>query len=305
MNIPFMVLRYLYRPICRMYSRYIVREGPVDGIMSFLCALEFWKVHGYWPNFRNPRSFSEKVFNRMLFDRDAIWTLLSDKLRVRDYVGTKIRQECLIPLLWTGDNPEGIPFDELPMKFVIKTNHGCAYNIIVKDKSQLDKGKTIRQLKRWLKENFYRDRVSGTAWAYKNIKPSIMVETFIDDNGKVPIDYKFFCYAGRAEFLQVSIDRFEDATERILDREFTPLDLYNGCNLYKGKVLRPRNYEDMVHLAERLAEDLNFVRVDLYNVDGKIYFGEMTCYPAGGTARFEPREYDFLFGAKWKTVSTN
>lgn len=236
----------------------------------------------------------------MLFDRNPLWTMLSDKLLLRDYVASKVGSEYLIPLLWKGDNPEEIPFDELPNKFVIKTNHGCKYNIFVKDKTQLDQTKTKRQLKKWLDENFCMDKFVGTEWAYKNIRPTIIIEVFLDDNGNVPLDYKFFCYSGRPEFLQMNFERFGDACEKFFDRDFNPLDLWNGTKQYQGKVVRPDNYKDMIRTSESLAQGLDFIRVDMYNIGGQIYVGELTCYPGGGNIPFIPEKYDFIFGEKWK-----
>jgi hypothetical protein len=236
----------------------------------------------------------------MLFDRNPLWTMLSDRLRVRDYVANKVGSEYLVPLLWHGDNPDEIPFDELPLKFVIKTNHGCGYNILVKDKAQLDQTKARRQLKKWLAENFCLDKFLGTEWGYKNIRPAIMVESFIDDNGSVPVDYKFFCYSGRAEFLKIDFDRFEDHSESFFDRELNLLNLVGrGIKQYQGKFELPENYKDMVRVAETLSQGIDFIRVDLYSVAGRIYFGEFTCYHGGGLIRLSPRKFDFLFGEKW------
>lgn len=286
--------------MCRAYARHILGDKPTDIVFRFLCSLDFWKVHSYWPHLKNPRSFEEKLCYRMLFDRDPQWTMLSDKLLVRDYVAGKVGNQYLIPLLWKGDRPEDIPFDELPSKFVIKTNHGCGYNIIVKDKTQIDKAMTIRKLKKWLGKNYCQDKYLGNGWAYKHIRPTVLVESFLEKNGGVPEDYKFFCFSGQAEFLQVSFDRFGDASETILDRSFNPLDLYNGVKLYPGTVKRPDNYEEMLRLADSLALGFDFIRVDIYSVGGRLCFGEFTCYPAGGRAKFIPRKYDFLFGEKWK-----
>ena len=134
----------------------------------------------------------------MLFDRNPRLTMLSDKWRVRDYVAGRVGNEYLIPLLWNGDKPEQIPFNDLPLKFVIKTNHGCGYNLMVTDKTQLDLTKTRRQLRKWLRENFCQDKFLGMEWGYRNIRPTIIVESLLDDQGKTPLDYKFFCYSGRA-----------------------------------------------------------------------------------------------------------
>jgi hypothetical protein len=242
----------------------------------------------------------EKTWRRMLVDRDPLWTLFSDRLRVRDYVASKAGPEYLIPLLWTGHSPEDIPFDDLPAKCVIKTNHGCGYNIFVRDKTRLDRAQVKQQLKTWLSENYCQDWALGTQWGYMNIRPAIVVESLLEDNGRPPNDYKFFCYWGRAEFLKIDFDRFEDHSEAFLDRELKPLDFVGrGIKQYQGKVTLPDNYTDMVRVAESLAQGVDFVRVDLYSVAGRVYFGELTCYHGGGRIRLEPRKYDFLLGEKW------
>ena len=246
-----------------------------------------------------PRSFSEKLWNRMLHQRDPIFTLISDKLRVRDYVANKVGSEYLIPLLWSGEDSNEIPFDELPLKFVIKTNHGAYYNIIVKDKMQLDQTNTRLQLNKWLSENFGQDKFFGVAWGYKNIRPTIIVEEFLEEDGKVPVDYKFYCFSGKVEFMQIDFERFEGHKKAVFDRDFNQLDIAIGQKKYEGRPIRPENFEEMVRVAEILAENLDFIRVDLYNIDGKIFFGELTCYPGGGMLGFDPKEYDFLFGEKW------
>jgi hypothetical protein len=165
---------------------------------------------------------------------------------------------------------------------------------------QICRDKAVRQLKRWLSENFGRDRVLGTAWAYKNITPAIMVEEFLEENGNVPLDYKFFCFSGRAEFIQMNFDRFGDAWEKTLDREFMPLDLWQGTRQYEGEISRPNNFAKMIRVAETLSEGLDFIRVDMYNVRDRLYVGELSCYPGGGRIRFIPRKYDFILGEKWK-----
>lgn len=293
--------RFLNQPICRAYAKHsMARNEPANRLMTFLVSLPFLMEHYYWPHFRNPRSFSEKVFARMLFDRNPKWRMTTDKLLVREYVADKLGREFLIPMIWRGDRPEEIPFSELPSKFVIKTNHGCGYNIIVKEGDHLDQADAIIRLKKWLRENFCQDKFLGIEWVYKDIRPKIFIETFLDDNGRVPLDYKFFCFSGRVEFILMTFDRHEDPFEKHFDRDFTPLDLWNGCRQYPGRVDRPKNFAQMLDVAEKLAGGFDFIRVDLYNVDGQIFFGELTSYPGGGLARFIPREYDFVFGKKWK-----
>jgi hypothetical protein len=294
--------KLLYMPICRVYAKHLLKDKPPYPAIRWLWGLYFWIVHRYWPHFKNPRSFSEKVWNRMLFDRNPLWTMLSDKLLVRGYVASKVGSEYLIPLLWSGDNPEEIPFDKLPLKFVVKTNHGCGYNIIVKDKTQLDQRNTTLQLEKWLHENYCQEHLAGMEWSYKNIIPTIIVESFLEDSGSVPVDYKFFCFSGRVEFFKIDFGRFEDHSEKFFDRDLNPLDLFEkGLKQYQSKIILPENCEDMVRVAESLAVNLDFIRVDLYNVSSRIYFGELTCYPGGGIVQWIPRKYDFLLGEKWKT----
>ena len=294
--------KLIHWPLCRAYARHIIGDNPADSVMRFLCGFQYLRVYGRWPDFMNPQSFSEKLWSRMLHERDPLFTLISDKFRVRDYVASKIGTDHLIPLLWHGEKPDDIPFDELPEQFVIKTNHGCGYNIIAKDKMRIDQNGTIIQLKKWLNENYGLDTFLGVAWGYKNIKPSIIVESFIGENGKPPVDYKFYCFDGRVEILTLHIDRFGEHKTKAFDRDFKPYDFGPTFKQYRGEILRPSTFEVMLQLAETLAVDFDFMRIDLYNAGGKIYFSELTPYPAGVTnfRGFDLTSLDHNLGKKWK-----
>lgn len=295
------LFKMFYMPVCRVYARCILGNEPADRVMRILCSVDFYRINKYWPNFIQPRRFYEKVWYRQLYERNQKFTMISDKFRVRDYVIDKVGSNYLIPLLWHGDEPEDIPFDKLPQKFVIKANHGCGYNIIVQKKSQLDIPQVKKQLKKWLNENFCQDKFLGTEWAYRNIKPHIIIEAFLEENGKAPLDYKLFCFSGRMEFFKIDFDRFEGHSEVFFDKKLNRLDLFEyGLKRYQGQIDLPHNFDKIIRVAESLSAEFDFIRVDLYNVGDKIYFGELTCYPSGGTARFVPEEYDFIFGKKWK-----
>jgi len=290
---------FYLRP-CRAYARHFVGDKPADAIYRFLCSLQFWRIHRFWPNFVHPRRFSEKVWSRMLHDRDPKLTELSDKLRVRDYVASKVGPDYLIQMLWSGENPEQIPLDQLPSKFVIKATHGCGYNILVRDKEQINPEKMKLQLTEWLRTNYCNDYLLGVEWGYKYVKPSIILESFIDENGKAPVDYKFYCFSGRVEFLTLHFDRFEEHKTRTFDRKFKPHEFTYHFGQWNGECQRPPNFEAMIQLAESLAEGFDFMRVDLYSTKNRIYFSEFTPYPGGVSTKFLPARQDYALGEKWK-----
>ena len=296
------LFKLVHWPICRAYAQYIIKDKPADSVMRFLCSFQFYRVYKFWPDFVNPTRFSEKLWNRMLYERDPLFTLITDKLRVRNYVAAKIGIDHLIPFLWHGEKSEEISFDDLPTKFVIKTNHGCGYNIIVKDRKSLDQEKTKRQLKIWLEENFAQDKYLGIVWGYRNIKPSIIIEEFIEDNGKVPVDYKFYCFSGKVEIVTLHLDRFGENKTKAFNRNFEPLRFRKEFRQWDGECQRPPNFEIMVNLSESLAEDFDFIRVDLYSVGNKIYFGELTPYPGGVSLLrgFDVLAMDHFLGKKWE-----
>lgn len=291
----------LSRFLCGVYAKLAMsKDEPSDNLMTFFSRMFFFSLHGYWPHIKKPRTFSEKTFHRMLYSRDSKLTLVSDKLLVRDYVKEKVGDSILIPLLWKGKNPKDIPYEILPTRFVIKTNHGCQYNIFITDKESVDKKAIEDKLNKWLKTNYFFHVSKGFTWGYKNIEPMILIEAFLEENQNPPLDYKFFCFSGRVEFLLITYDRFSYHREKHFTRDFVPLDLWNGSDQYPGPFVRPIGLDKMIDTSEVLSTEFDFVRVDLYNIKGKIYFGELTCYPAGGWCPFKPRTWDFVFGEKWE-----
>lgn len=300
MNLMGGLWKYVYWPLCRAYARGL-GDRPADRLLQGMSSLQFRSTYGFWPNFLRPSRFSEKVWRRQLFDRDRTFTLISDKYKVRNFVADRVGTDYLIPLLWCGDNPEELPFDELPSRFVIKANHGCDYNILVSDKTRLDRRIVKKQLRKWIGENFGESTFLGIAWAYKNIEPRIIVEEFLEDEGKLPQDYKFFCFSGRMEFFKIDFARFEDHSEKFFDKNLNGLDLIElGLKEYDGPIELPGNFSEMVRVAELLSVGFDFIRVDLYNVRNRIFFGELTPYPGGVSARFVPDSFDYVFGEKWK-----
>lgn len=300
------LLRHFIYPISKIYARLSMSgDQKPDVVMVFIVRIAFFIIHGYFPSFKHPSTFSEKLFYRMLFGRNPIWIDISDKLKVRNYVSERVGNSYLVPLLWKGKDPKAIPFQKLPEKVFIKTNHGSAYNIPVKNKNDISIQKIHSQLKKWLAENYGRDYALGIEWAYNKIDPEIMIEELLEENGKLPLDYKFFCFSGRVEYLLIVYDRFASHQEKHFTRDFVPLDLWNGSDQYPGPFIRPCNLEEMIRVAEKLSAGLDFIRVDLYDINGRIYFGELTCYPAGGLIPFLPKKWEYILGEKWNLLDKN
>ncbi|WP_350022544.1 ATP-grasp fold amidoligase family protein [Turicibacter sanguinis] len=252
----------------------------------------------------NPKSFNEKIQWLKINDRKSEYTIMSDKYKVRDYISDKIGQEYLIPLLGCYDCYEEIDFTILPKKFVLKANHTSGDVFICTDKEKIDHATLRKTLNRWLKRDYYSIH---REWPYKNIEPKIICEEFLEDSLTDDIkDYKFMCFNGEPKLILLCQNRqskkgleidFYDIEWNLLDlkREKTPCS-----NNYSNK---PVNYELMKDLAKRLSENIPFVRVDFYEVNNKLYFGEMTFYPAAGFEKFNPEIYDNILG-DWIDIST-
>ena len=234
--------------------------------------------------------YGEKIQYLKLYGNLEKYTNYVDKYFVRDYIEKKIGKEYLIPLIGVYNKPEEINYSELPNQFVLKLNHGSGYNLIVKNKEEIDINKTNKRLNKWLKEDYYKIKKENQ---YKNINKKIICEKYIKDiNGELK-DYKFFCFDGKPEFFKVDFDRFKNHKANFYDMDCNFIDMQEfGCDNYEGKFDKPKNFSKMVEIATKLSEDFQAIRVDLYNIDEKIYFGELTFTHAGGRHPFLPLEKD-------------
>jgi hypothetical protein len=258
------------------------------------------RTYGRWPNLSFPKTFNEKVNYKKLFCRDPLLTKLADKYEVRQYVRERIGDGYLTKLYRVADNAEEIDFSWLPDSFVIKATHGCGWNIIVRDKSKVDVLAVKRQIAQWLGVNYYN---VGREWCYKNIQPRVIVEEFLgDESGKVPYDYGFFCFNGVSRMIQVDADCFEHHARIFYDTDWKRINVKRMYYNFDFPLPAPTNLGRMIVVAEALSAGLDFVRVDLYSTGDRIYFGEMTQYPANGFGRFNPDEFDALLGAYWVGV---
>ncbi len=254
----------------------------------------FKNTFGYGLNLENPKTFNEKIQWLQLNDRTTLRTSCADKYTVREYVKEKIGEKYLVPLIFHTTNPGEIVPKNLPdYPFIIKTNHGCGNHIIVRDKSKINWKWVQKTLKQSLKRNYY---YKAKEWQYKNIKPQIIIEKLlIENNFIIPDDYKFNCFNGKLGFAEVHIDRYIDYRKNCYDSDWNILNCEWGAK--RGReIKKPELLTQMILLAEILASDFRYVRVDLYTVNSKIYFGELTFSPGAGFCRFIPHKWDRKFG---------
>lgn len=245
-------------------------------------------------NLNNPKTYNEKLQWLKLYDRNPAYTNMVDKYKVRDYVANKIGEEYLIPLLGVWDDPQDIDFSELPDQFVLKCNHDSGGVVICKDKSQLDRSKSIKFLKKCLKRNFY---YRAREWPYKDIITKVIAEKYlVDESGYQLKDYKFFCFDGKCKFSFIATDRENDTRFDFFDINFNHIPVKNGHDNSDKPIEKPKTWEKMILLAEKLSYGIPQVRVDLYDVFGHIYFGEMTFFHFGGKKPFNPEIWDYKFG---------
>jgi teichuronopeptide biosynthesis TupA-like protein len=256
------------------------------------------RVFGRPPNLDHPITFNEKLTYKILRDRRPILTRLADKLLARDYVAERIGTGYMTELYQVCRSAAEIDWDRLPRRFVLKANHGNDMNVFVMDKAKADRAAIARRFDGWLATNLYEHTQE---WCYRDIQPAILAEELLrESDGTMAIDWKFFTYDGRAEFLQVDMDRFTGQKRNSYDRGLRRLPFRGRHPNSPDDPKFPANIDAMFALADRLGAGLDFIRVDMYNVDGRIVFGEFTNYPGGGNEPFDPREFDELYGSKWR-----
>ncbi|MBQ0030423.1 MAG: hypothetical protein KBT32_08310 [Bacteroidales bacterium] len=248
-------------------------------------------------NLKNPKTFNEKLQWLKLYNRKPEYTTLVDKYAVKEYVATRIGNEYIIPTIGVWDSVEDIEWNKLPDQFVLKTTHGGGGTgvVICNEKNVFDKKKAIDSLKNSMKSDIYR---SYREWPYKNVPRKIIAEQYMTDADGQLKDYKFFCFNGEVKFFKVDFNRFTGHRANYYSAEGVLQKFGEKCYLpdFNTEIKMPENIETMISLAEQLSKNIPFLRVDFYNVDGKIFFGEMTFFPAAGMGKFEPEEWDTTIG---------
>ncbi len=257
---------------------------------------KFFAKMGRELNLETPETFNEKLQWLKLYDRRPEYTTMVEKYEVKKYIAEKIGEEYIIPTLGVWDSFDDIDFDKLPDQFVLKCTHDSGGLVICKDKSKLDIAQARDKITKSLKTNYY---YLGREWPYKNVKPRIIAEKYMVDDAVSELrDYKFFCFGGVCKCMKVDFDRFIEHCANYYDPEGNLLDFGERiCPPNKQKeIILPANMSRMIEFAERLSQGIPFLRADFYDVNGTIYFGELTFYPASGFGSFTDDAWDAKLG---------
>ena len=251
----------------------------------------------------NPKTFNEKLQWMKLYNRKPEYTMMVDKYLVRNYVREKIGEEYLIPLLGVWDDPDKIDFDKLPMQFVLKCNHNSGLGMcICKDKNNLDIEQVKKELRKGIEQDYY---LTGREWPYKNVPRRIIAEKYMEDVSGELIDYKFMVFNGevKCSFVGSNLYSSEGLHITFYDNEWNIMPLERHYPRSTTPLPKPECFDEMKKLAAKLAKNMPFVRVDFYEVEGKVYFGELTFFPGGGYEEFTPESWDYTLG-NWIKLPT-
>lgn len=251
---------------------------------------------GYELDLKNPETFNEKLQWLKIHDRNPLYTTIVDKYAVKNYVEKIIGKQYIIPNLGVWNSFEEINFSELPDQFVLKCTHDSGGVVLCKNKEEFDISRARKIINKSLKKNYY---LSGREWPYKHVKPRIIAEKYMSNhNGEELQDYKFFCFNGVVKCLYVSEQSHSDEQKlQFFDRDYNPIDCKRkDYNEYTTLPKKPVNYAEMIDIAEKLSREIPHVRVDLYEINHQVYFGEMTFFTGSGFIPFENKKWDNQLG---------
>lgn len=286
-----------YQKIFRLYN-VLSKKGCFDRVPDEAFLRKRYRAHmGVRCDLENPTTFNEKLQWLKLYDRKPEYTVMVDKYKVRGYISEKIGEQYLIPLIGVWESPDEIDFDALPNQFAMKCNHNSGLGMcICTDKSKLDIHKVKNDLANGLKQDYY---LTGREWPYKDVPRRIIAEQFLQSDAGGLTDYKIHCFNGVPRFVLVCRDRFSGTG--LTEDFYSPA--WERMELRRPKIPnaaepapKPEKLDEMLALAKKLSKDIPFLRVDFYVVEGKIYFSELTFFPASGFEGYDPPEWDKTFG---------
>lgn len=289
-----------------LFLRYMAL--PFRGLVKFLSPtlyvkLQYKYITHHKLNLKNPTRYTEKLQHLRLYEypKNDLVRKCASRVEVRDYVSSLGLSKCLIPCLGIYSKFDDIDFDKLPSQFVMKCSHASGFNYIVKDKNNIDKKFLKKKFDKWLKTNYGKKTIE---LHYAKIKPQIIIEKYIGDENSLPVEYKIHVFNDVAKYLYVVTGRGVDIRYNNYYIDWTPFDgaQFNGWKKTDYALEKPANYDKMIEIAELLAKPFPFVRVDLYNINGVIYFGEMTFTPAKGTLILDDDNVDYEI-SKWLKIN--
>ena len=289
MNSPSGIIRGIGRRILRVFRP----------IMSDHCYIKryFYLKTGYSLSLDSPRTFNEKLQWLKFNDRNPRYIEMVDKFAVKKFVASIIGEKYVVPTIAVFDNPDDIDYEELPDQFVLKCTHDSGGIVICRDKASLDKDAARKKLKAGWSRNYYRFSME---FPYKDVKPRIIAEEFLTNEGTDLCDYKVHCFNGAPKLVLVCKDRYSKSglTEDFFTEDWVHLDVKRPTHPNsKETIPKPAKLDVMLSLSRQLSEGIPFVRVDWYISNDRLYFGELTFFPASGMTPFVPTSFDDLFGS--------
>ncbi len=277
----------------KIRDSYISRLIPDKLYLSIL----FKRKFGHFINYRNPKTYSEKLQWLKIYDRNPEYTKMVDKYEAKKVAAKIIGEEYIIPTIGIYDNFDDIDFEKLPNQFVIKCTHDSGGLVICKDKQEFNIDEAKTKINKCLKKSFY---YQYREWPYKNVKPRIIVEEYVEDTEKKSLDdYKFFCFNGIPKVMFIATERQNSSVETcfdFFDMDFNHLNIINGHPNAIKLPKQPKNFNKMQELAKKLSKGIPHIRIDFYEINGKVFFGEFTFSHWGGFVKFEPAIWDKKMG---------
>lgn len=275
-----------------------IRYGPGRLLPDKIyISLDYRRSFGIWPDFKNPIAYSEKLQWLKLYDRQPIYRILADKLKVRDYIEERIGKGYVFPLLGVYDRYEDIDFDNLPDKFVLKPNHSSGDIFFCNDKASINHRELKKTVRRWLRYDYY---WMHREWQYKGVKRKILCEKYMEDEEfGLPLNYKFFCFEGEPYIFFVSSITEGRRNYSFFDMDINPVKAGEKDRII-DKLEKPEGFDELVRIVRELSKPFNYMRMDMYLIKGKTYVGEFTNHGASGLIGWDPEEYNYIIGKKLK-----
>jgi hypothetical protein len=281
-----------WRQIPTSFARKLLQPFPD----SVYLRLGYRAFFGLWPDYRNPRSFNEHIHVYMLRCRDPMLRISADKIQSREYIASHVGPHLLVPLLGVWDSADDVPLAHLPRPYVLKPTAASGLVHFVREHDEIDEDELRAIMRHWIRRDYSH---LHREWCYRGLPRRLMAETLLQiDGSSLPPDYKAYVIGGKVRFLQVDRGRFAHHTRNVYDADWQPLPARWSLEKHADDP-RPTCLEQMIETAEVLARPFEFLRIDFYIVDGRLYVGELTNYPGAGFERFIPYEYSLNIGAYW------